>query len=87
MAACWPMQPMSEATRVAAGQIARLFAGAMPADIPFVQPTKFQLQLIANVKAAQAIGLTLPQSLLLRSRLRLVGCYLSLAGQSQSATL
>jgi putative tryptophan/tyrosine transport system substrate-binding protein len=49
---------LSEAIRVAAGQIARLFAGAKPADIPFVQPTKFQL--IANVKAAQAIGLTLP---------------------------
>jgi putative ABC transport system substrate-binding protein len=45
---------------VAAGQIARLFAGAKAADIPFVQPTKFQL--IANMKAAQAIGLTLPQS-------------------------
>jgi putative tryptophan/tyrosine transport system substrate-binding protein len=54
---------LNEVIRVAAGQIARLFAGAKPGDIPFVQPTKFQL--IANVKAAQAIGLTLPQSLLL----------------------
>ena len=49
---------LSEVIRVAAGQIAGLFAGAKPADIPFVQPTKFRL--IANVKAAQAIGLTLP---------------------------
>jgi putative tryptophan/tyrosine transport system substrate-binding protein len=43
----------------------RLFESAKPADIPFVQPTKFQL--IVNVKAAQAIGLTLPPSLLLRA--------------------
>jgi hypothetical protein len=40
-----------------------LFAAAKLADIPFVQPTKFDL--VANVKAAQEIGLTLPQSLLL----------------------
>ena len=54
---------LSEVIRMAAGQIVRLFAVAKPADIPFVQPTKFLL--IANVKAAQAIGLTLPPSLLL----------------------
>jgi ABC-type uncharacterized transport system substrate-binding protein len=56
---------LSELLRVAAGQIVRLFAAAKPGDIPFVQPTKFQL--IANVKAAQAIGLALPQSLLLHA--------------------
>lgn len=55
----------SEAFRIAAGQIASIFAGAKPVDIPFVQPTRYQL--IANVKAAQAIGLTLPSSLLLRA--------------------
>jgi putative ABC transport system substrate-binding protein len=56
---------ISEVTRMAASQIATIFGGAKPVDIPFVQPTKYQL--IANVKAAQAIGLTLPPSLLLRA--------------------
>jgi len=56
---------LSEAIRIAARQIAAIFGGAKLADIPFVQPTKYQL--IANVKAAQAIGLTLPPSLLLRA--------------------
>jgi putative ABC transport system substrate-binding protein len=56
---------LSEAFRLAAGQIASIFGGTKPADIPFLQPTKYQL--IANVKAAQAIGLTLPPSLLLRA--------------------
>jgi putative ABC transport system substrate-binding protein len=56
---------LSVAHRAAASQIARLFAGFKPADVPFVQPTRFQL--IANVKSAQAIGLTLPPSLLLRA--------------------
>jgi putative ABC transport system substrate-binding protein len=56
---------LPETHRVAASQIARLFAGVKLADIPFVQPTRFQL--IANVKSAQAIGLTLPPSLLLRA--------------------
>ena len=50
--------------RLMAGQIAKIFSGTKPADIPFQQPTKFEL--VANVKAAQAIGLTLPPSLLSR---------------------
>jgi ABC-type uncharacterized transport system substrate-binding protein len=56
---------LSEALRIAAGQIASIFGGARPVEIPFVQPTRYQL--IANVKAAQAIGLTLPAPLLLRA--------------------
>jgi putative ABC transport system substrate-binding protein len=56
---------LSELFRVAAGQIASIFGGTKLTDIPFVQPTKYQL--IANVKAAQATGLTLPPSLLLRA--------------------
>ena len=47
---------------IMAGQIAKIFDGAKPADIPYQQPTNWEL--IANVKAAQAIGLTLPSSLL-----------------------
>jgi putative tryptophan/tyrosine transport system substrate-binding protein len=56
---------LSEVFRIGAGQIASIFGGSKPVDIPFVQPTKYQL--VANVKAAHAIGLTLPPSLLLRA--------------------
>jgi putative ABC transport system substrate-binding protein len=53
---------LAGAYRLAAGQIADIFAGAKPADLPFLQQTRFEL--IANVAAAQVIGLTLPPSLL-----------------------
>jgi putative tryptophan/tyrosine transport system substrate-binding protein len=56
---------LSEAHRFAAGQIADIFGGANPAQLPFLQQTTFQL--IANVRAAQAIDLALPASLLLRA--------------------
>jgi putative ABC transport system substrate-binding protein len=48
-----------------ANQIASIFSGTSPGDIPFFQQTRFQL--IANVKAAQAIGLAMPPSLLARA--------------------
>ena len=56
---------LSELNVLAAGQIARILGGMKPAEIPVLEPTRFQL--IANVKAAQAIGMTLPSSLLLRA--------------------
>jgi putative ABC transport system substrate-binding protein len=51
--------------RQLAAQLAKLLRGAKPADIPVEQPTKFEL--VFNVKTANTLGLTVPQSILARA--------------------
>ena len=59
----WPDR--SDLYRRAADLVDKILRGTKPADIPVEQPTQFQL--VVNLKTAKALGLTIPESFLLRA--------------------